>query len=129
MQISNNRKSRALSALLTLLVLTLLMLWGTAHATLQIIEEALELRTAQVMSWPLQPGSAIVVKPCESCAIKSLRTTSSTRYAAGFDEPDITLKELLRIKDRGAGYQQIGVMVFYDPETLTVNRLILDIQS
>ncbi|MDH3977327.1 MAG: hypothetical protein OEU86_02335 [Gammaproteobacteria bacterium] len=128
MQTSGIRKTRALSAPLTMLLLTLHMIGGTAHAALQIIEEALELRTTQVMSWPLQSGNAIVVKTCDDCETKSLLTSSATRYSAGFGEPEITLKELLRIKDRGAGYQQIGVMVFYDPDTLTVTRLILDIQ-
>jgi len=100
--------------------------WSTpAPAALEAIEQAWELSAQQVLRWPLRTGDHLIVRPCDTCDTTTLQVTERTRFAMGFNTPDITLRDLLREKTRQGGAADYLVILFYTPDDRRVTRMIL----
>jgi len=118
-----NQPLKRSANLLTLLVLSLTFS-ASAQAALEVLEDAYELRTEQILRWPLRAGDSLVVRPCHGCDITSLRVTDETRYSAGFDAPSISLRDLLHKKSLLQNNAEHLVIVFFRPDDLQVTRII-----
>jgi len=111
---------------IALTLLTVLLIYGAAtQAALEILEDAYELNTGQILRWPLREGDSLVIKPCDDCSTKVLHTTEKTRYSTGFDAPFISLRELLKEKSRTSDKANDLIIVFFRPDDQQVTRIIL----
>lgn len=121
MTVHRFRHSTILPALLVMSV----AFGATAHAALEVIEEAYELNAEQILRWPLRAGDSLVVRPCAGCGTETLKVTEQTRYATGFDAPSISLSDLLRKKSLSHDSADHLIVVFYRPDDLHVTRIVL----
>lgn len=106
----------------------LLMVWLSAgHAAIRQIEQAFELSPAQI-ELPARPDAQLTIRPCDGCRIVALRVTAATRWYTSLAERQpagqATLLEIFRTASNDP---QTLVHVFYEPQTLRVSRVVLDI--
>jgi len=98
---------------------------ASVQAALEVREEARELKTEQILRWPLRAGDSLVVRRCQGCDIETLQVTSETRYSNGFDTSPISLAELLRQKSLLREGTAHLIVVFFLPDNHQVTRMIL----
>ena len=98
---------------------------ASVQAALEVREEARELKTEQILRWPLRAGDSLVVRTCQGCDIETLQVTSETRYSNGFDTSPISLAELLRQKSLLREGTAHLIVVFFLPDNHQVTRMIL----
>ena len=110
--------------LVALLVLSLPFA-ASLQAALEVYEQAYELRTKQILRWPLRAGDSLVVRQCPDCDVRTLNVTDRTRYSNGFGATSITLDEMLRQKSLMRDGTEHLVVIFFLPDDLQVTRIIL----
>jgi hypothetical protein len=99
----------------------LMLLAGTsAFAVLKIVEEAFESSTAEVRI-PAAAGESLAMRHCPDCEPVTLTITPETRFYV--DEQQVTQADFRRAANRGT----FGMTVHYDPETLAVTRVVMDV--
>ncbi|MAF83776.1 MAG: hypothetical protein QGG54_17190 [Gammaproteobacteria bacterium] len=113
------------SAILLTLFFILSVFSVSAHAALEVIEEAYELNSTQILHWPLRAGDSFVIQPCVDCGARTLRVSDETRYATGFNTALISLSDLLRVKSQSLNTENHLIIVFFQPNDLLVTRIIL----
>lgn len=91
-----------------------------AFAVLRIVEEAFESSSAETRI-PADVGGAMVMRRCEECAAMTLRITVKTRFFV--DEQPVSQAEFRRAANRGT----YGMTVHYDPKSLDVTRIVMDV--
>jgi hypothetical protein len=108
--------------------LLLLVIWlSTGHATIRQIEQAFELAPAQIQL-PARPDAQLTVRPCTGCRIVALRVTTATQwYSSLAEQQPAGQAAVLRIFRTASSNPQMLVHVFYEPQTLRVNRVALDL--
>ncbi len=106
----------------------LLAMWLPAgHATIRQIEQAFELSPTQ-LQLPARPDAQLTVRPCADCRIVALRVTTATRWYASLSEREPAGQAaVLEIYRTASSNPQMLVHVFYEPQTLRVKRIVLDI--
>ncbi len=106
----------------------LLATWLSAgHAAIRPIEQAFELGPAQV-ELPARPDAQLTVRPCAGCPIVALRVTAATRwYSSLIERQPAGQAAVLEIYRAASGNPQTLVHVFYEPQTLRVRRVVLDL--
>ncbi len=111
-------------------ILLLLAGWLSAgHTTIRQIEQAFELRPTQVQL-PTRPDAQLTVRPCTDCPIVALRVSAATRwYTSMTAQQPASQAEVLEIYRTASSNQQTLVHVFYEPQTLRVQRVMLDIPA
>jgi len=124
-----------ISRLPTLLyaLLVSLAFMTSAHAALELKEDAVEVQLEQIQRWPLGEGDSLVLRPCRGCELRTLQVTAATRYATGFAHdgasPALTLPETLRLKSTLRNDPTHTIVVFFRPDNHPdagqVTRLIL----
>ncbi|MBL8198679.1 MAG: hypothetical protein JNJ67_07045 [Chromatiales bacterium] len=110
-------------------LLMLLAGWlSTGQAAIREIEQAFELTPAQVQL-PSRPDAQLTIRPCAECRIVALRVTPATQWHAGLGKKQLAgqaaVLELLR---RAGADPQTLVHVYYEPQTLRVKRIVLDLR-
>ena len=116
------RTSRLLPILL--ICAAVLSFSGPLSASMQIVEQAHELTMSHVLRWPLGNGDSLVFRRCEDCATQTLKISAISSYAFNGNE-SLTLDELLRIKTGIRRNQEHVIVVFYEPESRAITRLII----
>jgi len=109
-------------------VLLLLTAWLSAgHAAIRQIEQAFELGPAQI-ELPGRPDAQLTVRPCVGCPIIALRVTAATRWYSGPGEQQpVGQAAVLEIYRTASSNPQTLIHVFYEPQTLRVRRVVLDL--
>ncbi len=113
--------------IITLAVLTLAFT-GLAQATLDRIEESYELDLTQV-SLPAHSADRVTLKQCEDCFTVQLSVNARTSYHVGIRSAGVTLLELTATAAGVRDRENTPVYVMYEPESLVVTRIILDVAS
>jgi hypothetical protein len=120
-------KALAKRLVLALPVLLLLGVSLPAAATLRTIEEAYELTRSQVQL----PGSStggLTVRRCPACSPVVLRVTEATRwFSAPREQPPAGQATVLAAFAAAGNKPGVFVYVYYEPQTLRVNRIVLDV--
>ena len=100
-----------------------------AIATLRTIEQAYELPRSQVQL-PGRPDGTLTARPCPDCRPVVLRVTSATAWflRPGNRQPDGQAAVLAAFRD-SAGKPDTLVYVYYEPQTLRVKRIVLDVPA
>ncbi len=108
--------------------LLLLTAWLSAgHAAIRQIEQAFELGPAQI-ELPARADAQLTVRPCIGCPIVALRVTAATRWFSSFSERQpVGQAAVLEIYRAASSNPQALVHVFYEPQTLRVRRVVLDL--
>lgn len=111
-------------------VFLLLAGWLSAgHTAIRQIEQAFELSAAQVQL-PTRPEAQLTVRPCVGCRVVALRVTAATRwYTSMTAQQPASQAEVLEIYRTASSNPQTLVHVFYEPQTLRVQRVMLDIPA
>jgi hypothetical protein len=109
-------------------IFLLLAVWlSVGHTAIRQIEQAFELNPTQ-LEIPTRPDAQLTVRPCAGCQIVALRVTAATRWYSSFDEQQpvgqATVLEIYRTLSRNP---RTLVHVFYEPQTLRVSRVVLDL--
>jgi len=101
--------------------IALLLLAGAeVSAVLKVVEEAFESSTADVRI-PAAAGESLALRHCPDCEAVTLTITPATRFFV--DEQQVTQAEFRLAANRGT----FGMTVHYDPETLAVTRIVMDV--
>lgn len=110
-------------------LLVLLASWlSTGQAAMRQIEQAFELTPAQVQL-PSRPDAQLTIRPCADCRIVALRVTAATQWYAGLGENQPAGQAAVLEIFRKAGTDpQTLVHVYYEPQTLRVKRIVLDLR-
>lgn len=110
------------------IILLLLSAWLSAgHAGLRQIEQAFELSPAQ-LELPTRPDAQLTVRPCAGCRIVALRVTAATRwYSSLSEQPPVGQAAVLEIYRAANRDPRTLVHIFYEPQTLRVSRVVLDL--
>lgn len=110
-------------------LLVLLASWlSTGQAAIRQIEQAFELIPAQVQL-PSRPEAQLTIRPCADCPIVALRVTAATQWYAGLGEKQPAGQAAVLEIFREAGTDpQTLVHVYYEPQTLRVKRIVLDLR-
>jgi len=98
---------------------------GIASAAWLNPERGLEIDPQMIELPPYSTGS-ISVSACGECERLSLELTRETRFYLAPRTPPVSLDSLRRVFHASVHDAQMIVYVFYDPDTMTVNRLVLD---
>lgn len=107
------------------LLLGLLLAAGTTRGALLGIEEALELAPGDI-TLPVAATGQLVARPCPGCKPQLLRVDAATRYLLRPGTTPVNLAEFTRSTAQAAGRNAAAVFVYYDPQTLSVRRLVLN---
>jgi hypothetical protein len=97
----------------------------SAHAALEVFEEAYELNSTQIIRWPLRAGDSLIIRPCIGCSTRALRVSAETRYATGFNTAPVSLRDLLRVKSKLHDTENYLIAVFFLPDKLLVTHIVL----
>lgn len=106
-------------------LLALLLAAGAGHAALKTIEEAFELILGQV-TLPASDTGTLVVRRCAGCKPEVLRVDAATRYLLRRSPTPVTRKVFTGAAAQVAGRSDAMILVYYDPQTRGVRRLILE---
>jgi hypothetical protein len=109
-------------------LLVMLATWLSAsQAAIRQIEQAFELTPAQ-LQLPSRPEAQLTIRPCTDCRIVVLRVTAATQWYAGLGEKQPAGQAAVLEILRAAGNDpQTLVHVYYEPQTLRVKRIVLDL--
>jgi len=111
----------------SLLVLLLLGAGLPAVATLRTIEEAYELRPSQVQL-PASSTGGLTVRLCATCSPVVLRVTEATMwFSAPREQPPAGQGAVLDALAAAGSRAGVWIYVYYEPQTLRVNRIVLDV--
>jgi hypothetical protein len=117
-------------AKLLVLAIPMILLLGVsppASATLRTIEEAYELKRNQVQL----PGASVgglTVRLCTTCSPIVLRVTEATQwFSAPREQPPAGQAAVLAAFAAAANNPGLFVYVYYEPQTLRVKRIVLDV--
>jgi len=115
---------RLVVALLGILLLGVAL---PASATLRTIEEAYELTRSQVQL----PGASVgglTVRLCPTCSPIVLRVTEATEwFSAPREQPPAGQAAVLAAFAAAGNNAGLFVYVYYEPQTLRVKRIVLDV--
>lgn len=112
-------------------LLAALLLGAAPHASaaLGTIEQAYELTRSQVQL-PGRPDGTLTLRPCPDCRFVALRTTAATAW---FTEPGARQPAghaaVLAAFRAAATNPATLVYVYYEPQTLRVRRVVLDVPN
>lgn len=106
-------------------VACLLLLAGAARAALVALEQAVEMPLV-ALRMPVAANTALVVRRCAKCKPELLRVTTETRYFVRPGREAVTLREARKAAAAAAARPAALAYVYYQPETRTVRRLVLD---
>jgi hypothetical protein len=100
---------------------------GAARADMVLVEQAYELRPSGLqLPADAKPGDRLGIQPCAGCPRVSLRVASGTQWRIGQRGPLVTAGEFRsRFQQALAGSGDTLVFVYYDPKSLSVNRVVL----
>lgn len=109
-------------------LLVLLGTWLSAgQAAIRQIEQAFELTPAQV-ELPGRPDAQLTIRACASCRVVALHVTAATQWYSGMREQlPAGQAAVLEIYRTASSDPQTLVHVYYDPHTLRVKRIVLDL--
>lgn len=109
-------------------LLLLLASWLPAgEAALRQIEQAFELTPAQ-LRLPARPDAQLTIRPCAKCRVVALQVTATTLWYAGMTERQPAGQAAVLETYRTAGSDpRTLVHVYYEPRTLRVKRIVLDL--
>ncbi|TFG81990.1 MAG: hypothetical protein E4H19_13775 [Chromatiales bacterium] len=111
----------------SILVLVLLGVSLPAPATLRTIEQAYELTRNQVQL----PGASLgglTVRLCPTCSPIVLRVTEATEwFSAPREQPPAGQAAVLAAFAAAGNTPGLLVYVYYEPQTLRVKRIVLDV--
>jgi hypothetical protein len=109
-------------------LLVLLTSWLVAgQAAIRQIEQAFELTPEQVQL-PSRPDAQLTVRPCAECRVVALRVTPATQwYADPGEQQPAGQAAVLEIYRVASSDPRTLVHVYYEPETLRVKRITLDV--
>jgi hypothetical protein len=110
---------------ITTLILGLFTAGRTAHASLDVLEQAYELEPRQIISLPGHAAGRLSIRPCESCEAVVLRADGQTRYYVGQSRSAVSLNDWLA-KVADADDELTLFYVFYRDEDKIVTRIVLD---
>jgi hypothetical protein len=119
---------RILGAFLVGASIATLSLSTPARAVLETIEEAYELALLQVRM-PASSGDSVVIRKCGTCEPVRLRTNANTTYHVGHGTPPVPLAEMNRTIASITDRDSAAIVVFYEPESLVVTRVMLSFAS
>lgn len=92
---------------------------GSAHAVLEVIEQAIETNTEEVRL-PQRAPASVSVAGCTKWCPPTVRFTAQTTYFIG--ARPVTLAAL----NQYVSGRKAGMTIAYDPKTNVVNRVIAD---
>jgi hypothetical protein len=109
-------------------LLVLLALWLPAsEAALRQIEQAFELRPEQ-LQLPARPDAQLTIRRCPGCRVVALQVTTTTLWYAGMAErKPAGQAAVLKIYRTASNDPHTLVHVYYEPRTLRVRRIVLDL--
>lgn len=100
---------------------------SAGHAAIRQIEQAFELTPAQ-LELPARPDAQLTIRPCTGCRIVALRVTPATQwYSSLAERRPVGQAAVLEILRTASSDPQTLIHVFYEPQTLRVSRVVLDI--
>lgn len=108
----------------TVLLTIALTAGGSAHADWLHPERGLELDRTQ-LTLPQHATGSVSVRKCAACEPLELAVTAKTQYFAAPRTAAVPLEQLRRTFYGSAHDDSMIIGVFFDPETMTVNRLVL----
>jgi hypothetical protein len=124
--VSTNRTSRWGRAMVLLLLAGIAV---PAAATLRTIEQAYELTRSQV-SLPTAPQGGLTIRLCSTCPPVILQVTAATAWFSYPGEQRPAGQEAVLAAFAAAGSNpDLFVYVYYEPQTLRVKRIVLDVPS
>lgn len=91
-----------------------------ASATITIVEQAFESSTVDARI-PADAGGSIEMRHCPDCESVTLQIDGNTLFFV--DEQQVTQADFRRAANRGT----YSMTVHYDPETLAVTRVVMDV--
>lgn len=97
---------------------------GVLHAEWLHPERGLELDRTE-LTLPQYPSGSMTVRKCAACEPLELRVTPNTQYFAAPRTLPIPLEDLRRAFYASTHDEGMIIGVFFDPETMHVNRLVL----
>jgi hypothetical protein len=123
-------KRPALTTLVMTLALTLgfaVAPSGAARADMVLVEQAYELPPSGLqLPADAKPGDRLGIRPCAGCPRVSLKVAPGTQWRIGQRGPLVTAGEFRnRFQQALAGSGDALVFVYYDPKSLSVNRVVL----
>ena len=101
-----------------ILIVSALLLAGTASAEMRSTERAIESSTVG-LRLPRSVPASISVAPCETCSPVTLQVTQSSKLY--FGRKSVSLAELQKLVN-GPTY---NVSIYYEPSNRTVSRLVV----
>jgi hypothetical protein len=109
-------------------LLVLLAIWLPAgQAAIRQIEQAFELRPEQ-LQLPARPDAQLTIRPCANCRVVALQVTAKTLWYAGMAERQPAGQAaVLEIYRTASSDPRTLVHVYYEPQTLRVKRIVLDL--
>jgi hypothetical protein len=111
----------------SLLLLLSLGISLPAFATLRTIEEAYELTPGQVQL-PASSTGGLTVRPCPTCSPVVLRVTGATEwFSSPREQPPAGQAAVLDALAAAGNRAGVWIYVYYEPQTLRVNRIVLDV--
>lgn len=108
-----------------LIVVALLLVSGAASATLKTVEDAYELGLSQV-TLPGSDTGQLVVRLCAKCKPELLRVSAATVYLVRPASTPLPRSSLVAAAAKAAGRSTATVFVYYEPQTMSVRRVVLD---
>jgi len=97
---------------------------GSLHAEWLHPERGLELDRTQ-LTLPQHATGNLTVRKCVACEPLELAVTPKTQYFAAPRTASVPLEQLRRTFYASTHDDSMIIGVFFDPETMTVNRLVL----
>jgi len=111
----------------SLLLLLSLGISLPALATLRTIEQAYELTPGQVQL-PAASTGGLTVRLCATCSPVVLRVTEATEwFSAPREQPPAGQAAVLAALAAAGNSAGTRIYVYYEPQTLRVNRIVLDV--
>lgn len=109
-------------------LLVLLAIWLPAgQAAIGQIEQAFELGPGQ-LQLPTRPDAQLTVRPCANCRVVALQVTAATLWHAGMAEQQPAGQAaVLEIYRKASSDPRTLIHVYYEPRTLRVKRIVLDL--
>lgn len=109
----------------SLLLACILLLAVSAHGALKPVEQAYELALGTV-SLPGNESGQLLVRRCAGCKPELLRVTAATRYFVRPSTAPVSLRDAHRAAVKAGANPAALVYVYYEPQTRSVRRLVLD---
>lgn len=108
-----------------LTLVTVVLVAGTAQATLKSVEEAYELGLSQV-TLPGSDTGQLVVRPCAKCKPEVLRVSPATAYLVRPATTPVSRSDLVAGAAKALNRATAMIFVYYEPQTGNVRRVVLE---